>query len=120
MTKLITILTKKVWEPWVAVETDGSPNEYFTQEELDTVMTPYAAYVKSQPGLDISLTEKYRTDTDMVTVRYFDTLEHAQQAAINITGIGPNPNPIVATKNNLVRQKMEAASVTYQVSTKII
>lgn len=125
MTKLISVVTKKIWDPWihpVMNETsDGYiPNEYFTQEEIDNVLMPFLNYVRTQVGFDPNSVVKNISGNESVTIREFDTLDHAKLAAINIGGIGPNPDPVVVARNELLRQKTEAANVTYTYSTKII
>lgn len=125
MAKLINVITKKIWDPWIHPlqnETGDSyiPNEFFTQEEIDNVLVPFLNYAKSQAGLIPSSVINDRSGNEEYSIREYDTLAHAQQAALNLSGRTANPDPIVTARNELMRQKTEAAQVTYSYSTKII
>lgn len=78
MPKLIVKITKNLDDPWILTMDSPPSLEYFTQEEIDTVMIPYFKEVRKIPGL-ISITET--TDGNTKRVEYtFDSMENMSKS----------------------------------------
>lgn len=84
MPKIITILTKKDSDPWM----DQSLSDFYTQNEIDTIINPYTDYVKGMKGY-IDTERVYSGNTETIT-RNFETPEDARNF-FNALKDGPNP-----------------------------
>jgi len=117
MAKLVTILTKNVWEDWKGVDI-YEKNDDYTQIEYDKIVVPYLNYAKSLPGIDWQKTQIIKGDTQLVTIRYFDTIEHAQLAEEKL-GLNSDA-PEIQNLLILNRAKSAARGYSYDRETKII
>lgn len=120
MPKLIFSLDKKVYDPWiVASPGNQNVNQYFTQQEIDNVLTPYIAFIESLPGRVAGKEyAEYVSDTNYTVVREYDTLDNAKNAMLKLSDAGGVP--IVIAKNALVRSKMAENAIIYTITNKII
>ena len=76
MAKIIRTFTKAdIKDPWVTADT----TEYFSQEEIDTIIKPWFNIFTSMPGF-ISSTN-YFTGVSMICLSEFSTLEEAKKGA---------------------------------------
>lgn len=117
MAKLVTILKKNIWEDWKGVDIYEKTDDY-TQIEYDKIVVPYLNYAKALPGIDWQKTEIVKSDTQLVTIRYFDTLENAQLAEQKLSVNSDAPE----IQNLLIlnRAKAAARGYAYDRETRII
>lgn len=116
MAKLTRKLTKHDSEPWV-LTTDEYISTYFTQEEINNIITPYNQILLNSPGyIANSKTEFYDGNTYTWT-REYENLESLQSAMVEMSD---ENNPIVAARNQKLKEVMLANGVTsYKAETKI-
>jgi hypothetical protein len=114
MAKIITTLKKeKDADIWILTD-DVHAKDSFTQSEIDTVIEPYRAFVKSLQGLvSDSLNQTYFNNTLTISVE-FDTYENAKNA-FNILYGNVRPN-LVNKYMDLVKTKMNNMNLTYSIT----
>jgi len=117
MAKLVTILTKNVWEDWNAVDLIQKTDD-FTQIEYDKIVVPYLNYVKALPGINWEETQFIKSDTQLVTIRYFDTVENAQAAETKLSISSDAPE--VQHMMILTKTKQSTQGYTYGREMRII
>lgn len=115
MAKLIIKLTKQPQDPWILL----SDTSQFTQEEIDTIITPYYDYVKTLPGIQVQtpFPEPVITDNTSVSTLLFDTNKDIIVARDKLF-LEPKDAAVI-NKNALIRQKLMAAGVKYTVETEL-
>lgn len=75
MPTLQITLTKRSIDPWILTMDIIPSLEYFTQDEIDNILTAHMDDVRNIPGM-VNITES--TDGDIKVVSYtFDSMEHA-------------------------------------------
>lgn len=108
MPKLTITFTKKNQaDPFISITPTLAPL-YFTQAEIDTVITPYLAFAKSLPGLQ---GDTVTISSDSIIVeRTYDTMEHLKfsESLLAISsGI-----PVVVAKCRLVDERRAVHNVS--------
>lgn len=117
MARLITVVTKYIFDPWMIVTPENAP-QYFSQEEIDTILTPYFDYVRNLPGIIPEKFKQYTTDTQTTNVREFDTVENAKNALFKMSVY--SDEPIVIARNTLVQNKTKELGLHFEITNKII
>jgi hypothetical protein len=108
MLTITRTLSKRSNDPWITT----SNTSIFTQQEMDSVITPYLNFLNSLPGFQANnYTETFLNDT-YTTIMCFDADENGLDV-VNLL-FGNSSNPQVVNKNNLINQKMKTSGVVYQ------
>lgn len=84
-------------------------SEYFTQSEIDNILTPYTAFMTSLAG-NIGYTIE-EVDGTLIVKHEFDTVDN-MQAALNVT-TGPDIDIIVKNRNDLFINKLAELGSRY-------
>lgn len=112
MNKIKITLTKANSDPWILGNKDFAI-QGFTEEERLQYLKPYMDYVKALPGYSYeqSLIETYIDGDTSVTMICFDT--EANMLSAKDLLFGANLDTVVQSRNNFIRNKLQAANVTY-------
>jgi hypothetical protein len=98
-------LTKKETDPWITLNTI---DDNFTQNEKDTIITPFLQFESTLEGLHSGY-PTYVTEGDTHTITYvFDTIENltsSRNAHLD--------NDICKVKNELFSNALKAKGITY-------
>lgn len=112
MAQIVTTLTKpNDADPWV-LSTDALRAQWFTPDEIANTLEPYTALSKSQPGNDTAAYTEAFAGNVFTSTRVFDTLEHATAAQVVMNN---QTNPVITTRNTLVRARAAQYNVAYTV-----
>lgn len=104
------IVVKNESDPWITIEKD-TLKETFTQEEIDTIIVPFFNFLWALPGYVESINTTSASENKKITNLVFDSYEN-MMSAINVL-YGPNANPVVVAKNNLLNEKIQQAGAVY-------
>ena len=118
MAKLVVITRKQLWEDWIISPPDYGVTPPFTQEEYDTIIVPYANYIRSLPGINFDAIDVRKNETTLSVIRLFDTLENAQHAEVELCSAPTNMAVLKMMK--LMRDKQEAAGYRYTYECKVL
>jgi hypothetical protein len=100
MPKIVkTITNHSNTKAWIL---DSEYPQYFTQEEIDTVLTPFTTFMTGLTG-NMGYTVE-EVDNKLVIKQEFDTHEN-MVAAVQVT-TGNNADAIVKTRNDLIKTKL--------------
>lgn len=78
MPKLIVKVTKRPQDPWILSMSEPPSLQYFTQEQIDTIMLPYFVEIRAMTGL-LDIVDS--TEGDTKSVEYiFDTMENMSKS----------------------------------------
>lgn len=107
-------LTKNPEDPWILLLNTYPGLEYFTQDQIDTILKPYINAVKELPGL-LNISESIEENT--LTLSYeFDTNEHL----INSRSLMIDSN-LAKSRSTLLNQIMLANGIQpYTVKVSIV
>lgn len=111
----ITLTRSDTNAPWFTT-TSKNVTDYFTAEELTTIVMPHKAMVESTTGF-ISRTTIDLDNFRRQIITEYDTLEHAQTAFQAVTG--KIPNHIGSTYGLLLEKKRTELGLNYIVETVI-
>jgi hypothetical protein len=111
MPKITVTLTKANSDPWIISSKDLLQN--FTEEERLQILKPYMDYVMALPGYSYeqSLSETYIDGDTSVTTICFDT--EANMLSAKELLFGSNLDPVVQSRNNFIKDKIQSANVVY-------
>jgi hypothetical protein len=96
-------------KPWIDT---NEYLDYFTQQQIDEVITPYTDFVHNLPGF-VSVTVE-EINGNLVIKHEFDTTDNMRSAQ-SVLG-GPNANSIVVLRNNLFTEKLKQLGANSSVS----
>jgi hypothetical protein len=118
MAKLTTIVrrTDSSKSAWCLLHSHYAPN-FFTQEEIDKVLTPYIEYAGRREGL---IPNSWHSAIDANTAIFsveFDTVEHAEEARTLLSQ--GSTVPVVKAKHDLLDARRKAFGLTYTVTTHV-
>jgi len=102
MPKIVKIITNNNpmgIKPWIFPE---NYSQYFTQNEIETILNPYFDYVQSLTGF-VGTTQEEVGDTLVVKLE-FDTVENLEAARTVLEGA--NQHEIVKTRMDLLKNKL--------------
>ena len=110
MAKIINTITKQEQDPWIMVGA-AFRNDYFTQEEIDTIITPYFAFLDQLAGYNKTDSAAVVDGNQATVTTVFDTAEDAA-AALPLL-FGDRVATEVAAKNQLLSSKRQSYNVNY-------
>lgn len=113
--RIVTEITKRQEDPWFIIgkARDESMKQFFTQQQIDEVLIPYADLGNSQPGFLKDQSSFNFDGNNLYRVLAYDSEENAMNAQ-QLFSKNSN-NPIVQARNQLVREKAIELGVSYQV-----
>ena len=118
MPTLVRTLTKSnTSDPWI-IPTKNSASASFTQDEIDTKLTPAWNYIVNFEGfIANSYSEIYNGNTVAFSMQ-FNTTDNIANF-LQSTLVDPT-DPAIIASNNLVSNKRMSANVSYTPTTSII
>ena len=116
MATLTTIVrrTDSTKGAWCLLHSHYASN-FFSQEEIDKVLTPYIEYANRLEGL---ISNSWRSVIDVNTAVFsveFDTVEHAEEAKALLSQ--GSTVPVVKAKHDLLDARRKTFGLTYTVTT---
>lgn len=115
MSKIITEIVKQENDPWILIEKNIiDAGQIFTQEEFDTVIRPFLAFVRELPGYDYFSQETVIEGNQATITMVFDTIADMLTAKDRLFSANTTDIEVI-NKNLLLRNKMQSANVTYNI-----